>query len=248
MDGTLRSRTTVAAALTMMLVASCGDGLDEAGLLTCDDSSAIEYGGDTEVTAADALTECVSRLRASAQDAVAAADSEVEGLREEVGALGEQVTAAEGRAVTAEAEIAQLLEQAEADASRIAEWEPIIEELDAARQALEARASELDGRETELEQRAAELDDRDGAISDEEEAIARSTIDSGVTWIGADADALPGTYRTDGTGSSCYWQISPQGQPDNIINNHFGNATGQSVTLTEGQQFESDGCGTWTRQ
>ena len=54
-----------------------------------------------------------------------------------------------------------------------------------------------------------------------------------------------GRWRSDGTGSSCYWQISPDGNPDDIIDNHFGNAGG-TVTLRDGQEFESDGCGTWT--
>lgn len=54
-----------------------------------------------------------------------------------------------------------------------------------------------------------------------------------------------GRWRSDGQASNCYWQISPDGNPDDIIDNHFGNAGG-TVTLREGQEFESDGCGTWT--
>lgn len=55
-----------------------------------------------------------------------------------------------------------------------------------------------------------------------------------------------GKWRSDGQGDSCYWQISPDGNPDDIIDNHFGNAGG-TVTLREGQEFETDDCGTWTK-
>lgn len=55
-----------------------------------------------------------------------------------------------------------------------------------------------------------------------------------------------GKWRSDGTGSTCYWQISPDGNPDRILSNHFGNAGG-TVSLANGQEFESDGCGTWTK-
>ena len=55
-----------------------------------------------------------------------------------------------------------------------------------------------------------------------------------------------GKWRSDGEGDSCYWQINPDGSPDDITSNHFGNAGG-SVTLRAGQEFQSDGCGTWTK-
>ena len=55
-----------------------------------------------------------------------------------------------------------------------------------------------------------------------------------------------GKWRSDGTGDSCYWQISPDGDPDRILSNHFGNAGG-TVSLADGQEFESTRCGTWTK-
>jgi hypothetical protein len=58
-------------------------------------------------------------------------------------------------------------------------------------------------------------------------------------------EIAPGLWRSDGSGDSCYWQISPDGNPDDIIDNHFGDAGG-SVTLRAGQEFETDDCGTWT--
>jgi hypothetical protein len=33
-------------------------------------------------------------------------------------------------------------------------------------------------------------------------------------------------------------------QPDDIIDNHFGLAGG-TVTVRDGEEFETDGCGTW---
>ncbi len=53
-----------------------------------------------------------------------------------------------------------------------------------------------------------------------------------------------GLWRSTGTGTDCYWQISPDGQPDDILSNHFGNAGG-SVTLSGGQEFQTSDCGNW---
>jgi len=53
-----------------------------------------------------------------------------------------------------------------------------------------------------------------------------------------------GQWRSNGTGDSCYWQRSPDGNPDDIIDNHFGLAGG-TVTLQDGEEFETSRCGTW---
>jgi len=66
----------------------------------------------------------------------------------------------------------------------------------------------------------------------------------GIWTVGVEMAA--GRWRSNGSGDSCYWQISPDGRPDSIINNHFGNAGG-TVTLQNGQEFESDRCGQWEK-
>ena len=56
----------------------------------------------------------------------------------------------------------------------------------------------------------------------------------------------PGLWFSDGTADDCYWEITPTGSSD-IIDNHFGSAGG-SVTLSAGQQFDTEDCGSWTLQ
>lgn len=57
-------------------------------------------------------------------------------------------------------------------------------------------------------------------------------------------EIAPGRWRSTGTADDCYWKRSPDGNPDDIIDNHFGNAGG-TVTIREGEEFETDDCGTW---
>ena len=66
----------------------------------------------------------------------------------------------------------------------------------------------------------------------------------GIYTVGVEISA--GKWRSDGTGDRCYWQISPDGQPDDILSNHAGNAGG-TVTLAVGQEFETNRCGNWTK-
>jgi hypothetical protein len=56
-------------------------------------------------------------------------------------------------------------------------------------------------------------------------------------------DIAPGTYRSTGKGSSCYWERS--GENENILDNHIG-FTGAVVTIQPTDfKFESKRCGTW---
>jgi hypothetical protein len=57
-------------------------------------------------------------------------------------------------------------------------------------------------------------------------------------------EIAPGTWRSTGTADDCYWQRSPDGNPDDIIDNHFGLAGG-TVTINAGEEFETEDCGTW---
>lgn len=57
-------------------------------------------------------------------------------------------------------------------------------------------------------------------------------------------EIAPGRWRSSGTGDDCYWQRSPDGNPDDIIDNHFGLAGG-TVTIREGEEFETEDCGVW---
>lgn len=53
----------------------------------------------------------------------------------------------------------------------------------------------------------------------------------------------PGTYRSTGKSTSCYWQRS--GESDNILDNHFGLAGGVVTIQPTDYQFESKRCGPW---
>lgn len=81
-----------------------------------------------------------------------------------------------------------------------------------------------------------------------QDAATRAQLDGphndGFYTVGIEISA--GKWRSNGTGGSCYWSITPDGNPDNILANHFGNAGG-TVTLKAGQEFETDGCGDWTK-
>jgi hypothetical protein len=77
---------------------------------------------------------------------------------------------------------------------------------------------------------------------------APATIADG-TWT-VDVEVSAGTYRTGKAGSDCFWEIRKSGTDgsnlSDIIDNQLGG--GQwTVTLSTGQDFETDQCGTWTK-
>jgi hypothetical protein len=53
----------------------------------------------------------------------------------------------------------------------------------------------------------------------------------------------PGTYRSTGKGTRCYWGRSGEGE--NILDNHFGLAGGVVTIQPTDFRFESRGCGPW---
>lgn len=53
----------------------------------------------------------------------------------------------------------------------------------------------------------------------------------------------PGTYRSTGKGTSCYWQRS--GESGNILDNHYGFTGGVVTIQPTDYQFESKRCGPW---
>lgn len=71
------------------------------------------------------------------------------------------------------------------------------------------------------------------------------TISNGTWTVGTDFPA--GTYRTVGAPGDCYWKIAVSGSNgSDIVNNHIGGGN-LTVTLKQGQDFQSEGCGTWTK-
>ena len=65
---------------------------------------------------------------------------------------------------------------------------------------------------------------------------------NGIYLVGV--DIAPGVWRSDGTGDSCYWEISTaQGK---IINNHFGLSGGTAYVSPTAFQVMFKKCGYWT--
>ncbi|WP_129711100.1 hypothetical protein [Haloactinopolyspora alba] len=130
-----------------------------------------------------------------------------------------------------------LAESADAGESDLAEREA----------ALETRAGELDEREAALDERAGQLDQRETAITESEEAVAANTVSDGYWIVGTDME--PGTYRAVGVSSDCYWGIYTSGtNGSDILGNGLPGGGNPQVTVEEGQDFESQRCGEWTKQ
>lgn len=72
-----------------------------------------------------------------------------------------------------------------------------------------------------------------------------ATITDGIWVVGTDIQ--PGTYRvTAAVTQSCYWAIYQSGtNTSKIIENDTVSGGFPQVTLTTGQDFRSDDCGTW---
>jgi hypothetical protein len=122
-------------------------------------------------------------------------------------------------------------------------------------QAYEDREGDVEELAAQVEERAAELEGmeaavaaREAAVAATEEQIAATTITTGVWTVGTDIE--PGTYRTaEAVTGSCYWAIYRSGtNQDDIIQNDIVQGGYPTVTLSEGQDFESSRCGSWVRQ
>lgn len=131
----------------------------------------------------------------------------------------------------------------------------ITAERDAARAAsedAESRASAAEAiltqKVAEIEQREAKVAEREKAVSATEQRIADTTITEGTWTVGRDIEA--GTYVTQGTVSgSCYWEITRSGtNGGDIIENDIVGGGRPTVTLTVGQDFTTNRCGSWVKQ
>lgn len=72
------------------------------------------------------------------------------------------------------------------------------------------------------------------------------TITNGVWTVGRDIPA--GTYTSNGVSGSCYWEITRSGSNgQDIIANDLPSGGFPTVTLSTGQDFSTDGCGSWKK-
>jgi hypothetical protein len=114
-------------------------------------------------------------------------------------------------------------------------------------EAAQAQA-DLDSRAAELDQREAELVAREQAVTETENRIAANSVPSGTWTVGVDIE--PGTYRTaEPVGADCYWEITTSGtNGSDIIENDIPGGGIPTVTLSAGQDFTHNRCGTFVKQ
>ncbi|MEU2199537.1 hypothetical protein [Isoptericola sp. NPDC019482] len=120
--------------------------------------------------------------------------------------------------------------------------------MEDAEAAATTRQAELDERESGLDQREQDVTDREKAVSKTEQKIEERRINEGVWTVGTDVEA--GTYRTtESVAGDCYWAIYRSGtNQDDIVQNDIVTGGRPSVTLRDGQDFETNRCGTWDKQ
>lgn len=99
-----------------------------------------------------------------------------------------------------------------------------------------------------LEQREADVTAREQAVNALVQRIAATSIEQGTWTVGRDIE--PGTYRTaQAVTGDCYWGIYRSGSNgDDIIENDIVNGGFPTVTLSVGQDFENNGCGTFIKE
>lgn len=101
-------------------------------------------------------------------------------------------------------------------------------------------------KEADLQKRESAVADREAAVSKTEQTIAANSFAGGLMVVGRDVGA--GTYRTGQITGMCYyaWKSSTEADADIVDNNIVKEGTA-TVTLRDGQIFESKSCGTWTK-
>ncbi|WP_419553523.1 hypothetical protein [Candidatus Poriferisodalis sp.] len=95
-----------------------------------------------------------------------------------------------------------------------------------------------------------------GAAADEPPDLATSDATAPSTFVRRDgmylvgSDLAPGRYVTRGTGAACYFAVTSDlsGSLRSVVTTYFGDAFGRRVELADGQYFETDECGRWTRE
>ncbi|MBD8079357.1 hypothetical protein [Cellulosimicrobium arenosum] len=138
--------------------------------------------------------------------------------------------------------------------SELAGAESKAETLEAASSTMRDQISTLEGeaagvakQAADLEEQEARLAEREAAVTKTEDQVAATTITEGVWTVGVDIEA--GNYRVKESPIDCYWAIYTTGtNQDDIIQNDIVTGGMPTVTIREGQDFESNRCGSWIKQ
>ncbi|SNS38818.1 hypothetical protein SAMN04488107_2345 [Geodermatophilus saharensis] len=121
-------------------------------------------------------------------------------------------------------------------------------EAEAAQATASSAAASASRYAAEIAQREAAVGAREQAVTAVEQQVAATSIDEGTWTVGRDVE--PGTYRTaEAVTGDCYWGIYRSGSNgDDIIENDIVSGGFPTVTLSEGQDFKNNGCGTFIKQ
>lgn len=146
--------------------------------------------------------------------------------------LASQLSGAQAQATAAAASVSQAEGAAEQSAGAILQSQAALASSSAA-----------------LASNAAAVASSAAAVAAEQSAVNANSITDGTWTVGTDVQ--PGTYRTSAAVSSgaCYWEITKSGtNGEDIIQNDIVQGGYPTVTLSVGQDFKTQDCGTWIKR
>jgi hypothetical protein len=125
-------------------------------------------------------------------------------------------------------------------------------DLDERQSELDDREDDLDKRESDLDARKAELDRRalETPTPTPTTGTATATTIDGEAQVLVGTDVRSGTYRTNGPEDpdfDCEYTVARDSSGDDIVDEGTASSS-TSVTLSDGQYFDSDDCQDWTRE
>lgn len=121
------------------------------------------------------------------------------------------------------------------------------EEASQAKEEKQRALEDFQTRRAELETKSADLAERESKIVAAEQQQAANEMTGGLHTVGTTVTA--GTYTTTVTSGMCYyaWKTGT-GSDASIVDNNIVEEGPATVTLEDGQIFETKGCGTWMKQ
>ncbi|GAA1945159.1 hypothetical protein [Agromyces allii] len=125
------------------------------------------------------------------------------------------------------------------------EFEGDLELMTTSRDQYRDASTKVSEREIAVSKLEDEVEEREKAVKATEEHIAATTLKDGYAYtVGLTME--PGVYEANATGSTCYWKITTSGTNySDIVENDLGKAGVLRVTVSPGQDFQSQRCGEW---
>jgi hypothetical protein len=121
----------------------------------------------------------------------------------------------------------------------------VVEQASESQAALQSQAAQS---QAALQSQAAAVSAQAAQVAAQQAAINANSISDGTWTVGSDIQ--PGTYRTSAAVSGqCYWEITKSGSNgSSIIQNDIVEGGFPTVTLSAGQDFKTQDCGTWVKR